>query len=458
MSLVTLTDLKTFVNSYACSDICFEEALIKFLTGNYLDKEEGTKKLTSRLEKAFKAKKNIGNRWHSYYVIDWDKVSTEAWNILEDARRMYDMGNATASLQVAYRMFELTDKESFDEMDPYEEEDMDLGDLLEGFGKLLVDSLSSDDIPRQVKKDVVNGLRKMTKSEMNDYGYIDIDELLQEASAVALGDEAMLEMLDSMIKETTKEYDLPSYVRRKVDLLEKMGRESDAEATIRQFLYLPEIRKDEVDKAIDDNDLERALRLAEEGRQIAVEKHVDWTETEWMKTKLNIYSRMGNTPNQISIARQLFVRNKGSMDYYKQLKSLVPQEEWKEFLSKLLGDTDMRVIFGSSIEADIYVAEGCSDSLFHLLMDKGNRGLDLFDNYARYVNKEHVREILNEYVVLTKDYAGHNMGAKHYIRIRRAMEAMCKLKGGKAVAHELAAFFRLTYPRRPSFMAEIKNF
>ena len=184
-------------------------------------------------------------------------------------------------------------------------------------------------------------------------------------------------------------------------MLEKMGRENDAEATIRQFLYLPEIRKDEVEKAIDDNDLERALRLAEEGRQIAVEKHVDWTETEWMKTKLNIYSRMGNTPNQISIARQLFVRNKGSMDYYKQLKSLVPQEEWKEFLSKLLADTDMRVIFGSSIEADIYVAEGCSDSLFHLLMDKGNRDLDLFDNYARYVNKEHVREILNEYVVLT---------------------------------------------------------
>lgn len=50
------------------------------------------------------------------------------------------------------------------------------------------------------------------------------------------------------------------------------------------------------------------------------------------------------------------------------------------------------------------------------------------------------------------------MGAKHYARIRQAMEAMQKLKDGKPAAHQLAEYFRETYRRRPLFMVEIKKF
>ncbi len=59
---------------------------------------------------------------------------------------------------------------------------------------------------------------------------------------------------------------------------------------------------------------------------------------------------------------------------------------------------------------------------------------------------------------MVKDYATRNMGAKHYSRIRQAMEAMLKLNNGKAAAHQLAERFRDVYRRRPSLMAEISKF
>lgn len=82
----------------------------------------------------------------------------------------------------------------------------------------------------------------------------------------------------------------------------------------------------------------------------------------------------------------------------------------------------------------------------------------MFDSYAHHLKSSHSVELLTEYVSMLKDYAARNMGAKHYSRMRHSMEAMLRLKDGKAAAHQLAEHFREVYRRRPSFMAEISKF
>ena len=82
----------------------------------------------------------------------------------------------------------------------------------------------------------------------------------------------------------------------------------------------------------------------------------------------------------------------------------------------------------------------------------------MFDNYSHYLKSTHSDELIAEYVSMVKDYATRNMGAEHYRRIRLAMEAMQKLKNGKAAAHQLAERFRDVYRRRTSLMAEISKF
>ena len=118
----------------------------------------------------------------------------------------------------------------------------------------------------------------------------------------------------------------------------------------------------------------------------------------------------------------------------------------------------MHAWFSDSVEADIYVAEHDDERLFNLLMRDDHHTLSMFDKYALKLHKEHAPQILTEYVVMLKDYASRNMGAKHYSRMRQSMEAMQKMAGGKVAAHQLAEFFRATYRRRPSFMAEISKF
>ena len=146
------------------------------------------------------------------------------------------------------------------------------------------------------------------------------------------------------------------------------------------------------------------------------------------------------------------------MDYYHELKKLTDSKEWKPFLAKLLSETNMPAWCGSSIEADIYVEEQEWERLFALLMDAKHHSLDMFDSYARHLKSTHSDELITEYVSMLKDYAAKNMGAKHYERMRRSMEAMLQLENGKTAAHQLAEHFREVYRRRPSFMAEIKKF
>ena len=143
-------------------------------------------------------------------------------------------------------------------------------------------------------------------------------------------------------------------------------------------------------------------------------------------------------------------------DYARKDKKF--NKELTKFLAKLLSETDMQAWYSSSIEADIYIEEQDSERLFALLMDDSHHSLDMFDKYGHYLKSTYSDELIAEYMNMVKDYAIRNMGAKHYSRIRQAMEAMQKLNNGKAAAHQLAEHFRDVYRRRPSLMAEISQF
>lgn len=451
LELASLEDLLSFARSYAKYHKPFERDLTGFLAEKYLDEDEGASDAISRLEDAFMETIDIGDRWHSYEVTDWDEVVKVGEKVLKDAQRLIEMGNAQAALQIAIRMFELgyeQDLNYVDEMDEWK-----IGDMFERYGKLMIEALSSKNVPQNDKNDAIVLLRKMVKSDLDDYGYIDMNHLLREAMAASQSDDAMLAMLNEMLRETTREYELVEYVRRKADLLVKMNRKQDADATIKQYMHLPSIRKDEIRRLLDAGKLKAALTLAEEGNNSGSGR-----ETEWLEIEYDIYGRMGDQQIQQAVCRELFICKGGSMENYKRLKEIVPAQQWPDFLSTMLSQTKMHAWFSDSVEADIYVAEHDEERLFNLLMRDDHHTLSMFDKYAPKLHKEHAPQILTEYVVMLKDYASRNMGTKHYSRMRQAMEAMQKIAGGKVAAHQLAEFFRATYRRRPSFMAEISKF
>ena len=235
-----------------------------------------------------------------------------------------------------------------------------------------------------------------------------------------------------------------------------MGRKDDAMKAIEQYLYMPQVRKREIEKAVERKDFQNAITLIKGGQKIADEKNQSIVE--WKELELDIYRRTLNWQMQAKLCRELFVLKRGTMDYYHELKKLIAPKEWNAFLTKMLSETDMLVWSSSSIEADIYAEDQNWEKLFALLMGTKHHSLDMFDSYAHHLKATHSDELLTEYVNMLKNYAERNMGAKHYSRIRHSMEAMLKLENGKTVAHQLAEHFRDVYRRRPSFMAEISKF
>jgi len=329
MPLATLEDLRGFCQDYARKDKKFNKELTAFLNERFIDDEDSAADFIARLEDAFSEEKNIGDRWHSYYVTDWSEIYSVSTDVLKDARR-------------------------------------------------------------------------------------------------------------------------------KIALLEKMGRKDGVAKATAEYLHLPKVRKVEIQKAIERRDFQQAITLIKGGQELAEKENRGIVE--WKELELDVYRRTLNWPMQAQLCRELFVLERGSMDYYRELRKLTDSKEWKPFLAKLLSDTKMHVGYSSSIEADIYVEEQDWEHLFALLMDGNHHTPDMFDSYANHLKSTHSAELLAEYVTILKDYAARNMGAKHYSRIRQSMEAMLKLENGKAAAHQLADHFREAYRRRPSFMDEISKF
>ena len=148
------------------------------------------------------------------------------------------------------------------------------------------------------------------------------------------------------------------------------------------------------------------------------------------------------------------------MEYYHKLKLLIPKSDWKRYLNDLLKDTKIGndSIFGSNILADIFVEEKDSESLYQLIKKQTYDQLIMLDHYSRFVNDDHAEELLALYTCRLKNEAEQNVNSRAYRRMANSMENMKKLKNGNSAVHQLAEYFRKTYYRRPSMMAEMKKF
>ena len=86
LELASLEDLRSFARSYAKNHKPFERDLTDFLAEKYLDEDDGASDAISRLEDAFIETIDIGDRWHSYEVTDWDEVVKVGEKVLKDAQ------------------------------------------------------------------------------------------------------------------------------------------------------------------------------------------------------------------------------------------------------------------------------------------------------------------------------------------------------------------------------------
>lgn len=412
---------------------------------------------------AFDITTNIGGRWSSYEIPDWYEINSHASRLLNEGRKLLSLGNADVAATLATEYF-VGVKETFDVNTYYMEDDElggDITDYCEEAERLLLDSIAHPNISKVLQEKLVKQLQQIDKSglsdELNNYYIYNLNDMLVQVNALTQTEEETLNILERQIEQHKGAYNEYEYVKRKIDFLRTTGRDEDADKEELAHIELPEIRMILIDRLAGKKDYDSALRLTDEGYQLAKEHHGNIRR--WKEKELELYELNGDKEQQIKLCSELFIMEGAGKEYYKKLKKLVDKGEWQFVLHQLIDKVHGKGLgfFGQSNIADIYVMERETERLYQLIKDEKHISLDVMNNYAQHTGASHAEEMLAVYVGLLKK-EGITAHVTAYKRIANAMECMCKLHGGKAEAHKLAEYFRANYSRRPNMMAEIKKF
>lgn len=132
--------------------------------------------------------------------------------------------------------------------------------------------------------------------------------------------------------------DLEDSLLKKIEYLRKPGRQEDAAAVIHEYRHVPAIRSLIINEYIANGDDDGALAAIDEG--IAIYGDDGYGSTaKWHKQKIALLEKKGDKRGVIEEYRRLFRQFlSDKKTYFEKLKELVPQEEWKEFATRLFRD------------------------------------------------------------------------------------------------------------------------
>ena len=463
LSFANPQELSQFIYEYASMHSEFKTALLNRFMAKELSATSKEKDYRAEIQSVFNdSYYNRKSRYHNRYDdfdCDWETVFNRMDTFLEKADFFLNVGNIDTTIDIALQTLRSIG-ENYEDGLLYND-DLYPSDYCEQAGDLLIKVIEHPKTTQKQKTAILQELGQLAKlSTYRDYDLYDIDELLMKINLSVQPAEKALELIDKLLEERKDTYDLYQIVLRKVNLLTGLHEEQKAADTIRQYIYLTEIREMEVDKLIASCQYDEAIRLLNEGIEIAEKEEHIGTVDEWLKTKLRIYEMTHQTSDVINTCRLLFVSGRDRLEYYSKLKTLVPKEEWKSFLDTMMKETQFSKYFsfGENDEAEIYVREKDYERLFMLLLSVNYNQLKALMKYAHHLKNTHSEPLIAMYASLLNDYAEQNMGRNHYEFVAQALLCAKKLNGGQEAVKRLVAEFRIKYKRRPAMMEVLARF
>ncbi|MCX6156920.1 MAG: hypothetical protein NTY74_02960 [Ignavibacteriae bacterium] len=240
---------------------------------------------------------------------------------------------------------------------------------------------------------------------------------------------------------------------RDIELMIYKNTKSDEE--IKKFLEKnisnPDFRRQLINKAIEDKDFEKAIKLAKEGLK---EKKSNWYDFDlWNGLLFRIAELQGDREKVIEYSRVLFLDENGrEKDYYGILKKNVETDKWSEFVEGLI--TDLKKRKRSHEVRNVYIKEQWWDRLYESL--KKDPSLSEVQYYEKYLKQDYKDEIIGFYETGIYNYMKGFAERHHYKEACRYMRRMLKL-GARERVDLMIEKLRKEYPRRPALLDELSK-
>jgi hypothetical protein len=352
-----------------------------------------------------------------------------------------------------------------------------IGSTISDIVQLIAAIAGADDTAPELKEQVFNFLQNdLSNAIYFDYGDFGYELLgIYRNLAIELGKpEQFLQFLEGRIASVTStnaDYRKDFYRKQKIDFLQAIGNSSEAEKLVLQNMDIIEVRKEEVNKAINRKDFVKAKELIKAGIKIAEKKEHPGTVAQWQEQLLRI-AVLEKDIRTIRYYTKLFAFDRWFNElYYKQWKQTYTAAEWKNVIEQHIEQTNTEKakeheknkmkMWNLPVNppllrelAPIYIQEKYWDRLLALVQKEAD--MHTISEYHKYLSKEYPGELIEMYLPAFECKADTSNSRSEYAELAGKMKKVIKdIPVAKPKIIELANKLKQKYPRRPAMLEEL---
>lgn len=330
---ISLEEYQKFILTYAASDGKFKSLFERYFADKDDDVDIG-KSYTQQL------KSLIGSNSRGDFI-DYRSVHGLAREInvlLDEGRILLEKGDFHNAFILARSVLtEVMDLITYcDDSGGY------IGDIINSAIALIKVIVEEEKVMMDVRAEIFNFIQSAVSLpvyfDYGDFGYDILDVYF--TLAIKLNKQASyLNFIDDQIKKTSKDersYRKEYFLVRKVAFLNAIGNFSDAQALLQENLDIVDIRRGEVSRLIEKNDLSSAKKLIVDGIEVARKKDHPGAVRQWEEALLHI-AVLEKDIDTIRYYTKRFAFDRGFHQiYYNQWKSSFGIDEWEEEIEKYI--------------------------------------------------------------------------------------------------------------------------
>ena len=322
----------------------------------------------------------------------------------------------------------------------------------------ILEKCKNDSVINEIFNWIIESIKNDTLGDYSDGIEKVLDEYFIEDKFV----NERLKIIDEKIQELEQqedhysEYKLEELIKTKIALLYQLGMDKEAIKTIKENIYYVPIRRMLIDIERKNENIDKVEKLLKEGMKIALKRGHYGTVTYYIEELLSIFKDQNQKEKYKNLVEEtLFKYSRGSFKYYKKLKELYTEEQWKNMRDGIIKILESD---GDGYHRDdlrqIYIEEQYYEKLYHSVMTTPL--FEIVVEYEKYLKRDFEKQLLEEYQKIVNEKARFT-GKRNYEDVRKILQHMKTLKNGEKLVGKMIEEYKIKYANRRLMLEELNK-
>ena len=322
----------------------------------------------------------------------------------------------------------------------------------------ILEKCKNDSVIKEIFNWIIESIKNDTLGDYSD----GIEKVLDEHFIEDKFVNERLKIIDDKIQELEQqedhysEYKLEELIKTKIALLYQLDMDKEAIKTIKENIYYVPIRRMLIDIERKNENIDKVEKLLKEGMKIALKRGHYGTVTYYIEELLSIYKEHNQKEKYKNLVEEtLFKYSRGSFKYYKKLKDLYTEEQWKNMRDNIIKILESD---GEGYHRDdlrqIYIEEQYYEKLYHSVMTTPL--FEIVVKYEKYLKKDFEKQLLEEYQKIVNEKATFT-GKRNYEDVRKILQHMKTLKNGEKLVEKIVEEYKIKYANRRLMLEELNK-